>query len=210
VNNPNNIDLRNAALLSMEMQRGVVGDLSKFAPLVEVIQKRNVIPNIAKLMDAARAAGATVVHCNAEFRPDFKGSAFNTPQLQGYAKLPGHMVTGTPVADTVPEFGPKPEDVVMHRFHGMSPFWGTPLDMTLRNLKVDTVVAVGVSLNRGVFGLCIEAVNAGYRVILARDCVAGFPEAYGDMVIENSLANLCTLSDSIELSALWRAQAKAA
>ena len=206
MSNAQHIDLSRAALLSMEMQRGVVGDLSRMLPLVEAVERRNIIPQIAKLMDAARSAGATVMHCNAEFRPDFKGSALHAPNLQALAKMPGHMQADTPAVEVVPELAPKPEDIVFRRFHGISPFWGTPLNMTLRNLKVDTVVAAGVSLNRGVIGLCIEAINAGYRVILARDCVAGFPEAYGDMVIENSLAAICTVSDSTALRALWKDQ----
>ena len=75
----------------------------------------------------------------------------------------------------------------------------------------DLVCAFGgleVSLNRGVFGMCIEAVGLGYRVVLARDCVAGFPDSYAEDVIKHSLAALCTLSDSQELMTLWPAQAQ--
>ena len=80
---------------------------------------------------------------------------------------------------------------------------GTTLDITLRNLGIKTVVATGVSVNLGVFGLCVEAVNLGYRVILPRDCVAGFPADYADLVIKNSLAQLCTLTTSEAVAAAW-------
>jgi biuret amidohydrolase len=60
-----------------------------------------------------------------------------------------------------------------------------------------------VSINLGVFGLCLEAVNLGYRVILPRDCTAGFPAEYGEVVIRNSLAQLCTVTTSGEVVTAW-------
>ena len=57
---------------------------------------------------------------------------------------------------------------------------GTDLDAILRNLGVTTIVAVGVSLNVAIPNLVMDAVNAGYRVVLPRDAVAGIPAEYGD------------------------------
>ncbi|NML08412.1 cysteine hydrolase [Sphingomonas sp. G-3-2-10] len=189
----------------MEMQRGVVGDRSSIQPLVEAIQRRQVILSLARLMNAARLAGATVVHCNAEFRSDLKGSGRNSPMLRYVTKDPSHILSGSEGAEVVQELAPRPEDLVFRRFHGLSPFSGTSLDITLRNLGVDTVVAAGVSVNMGVFGMCLEAVNLGYRVILARDCVGGFPDDYVDAVIDKSLSLLATISTADELAAAWEA-----
>src|SRR5690606_11224482 len=88
------------------------------------------------------------------------------------------------------------EDMVFRRYHGLSPFTATSLDITFRNMGVDTVIATGVSVNLGVWGMCLEAVNLGYRVILVKDCVAGFPAEYVDAVIEHSLSLLCTVTTS--------------
>jgi nicotinamidase-related amidase len=200
------INLTNATLLSMEMQRGVVGDLAPNRQITDAVTRLGIVPRLAALMDAARAAGATVVHCNAEYRPDLKGTARNAPLLSVTTKNPGNILAGSAGAATMPALGPKPEDIVFHRFHGMTPFTGTSLDITLRNLGVDTVVACGISLNVGVFGLCVEAVGLGYRVVVARDCVAGFPDEYGEAIIKNSLSMLCSISTAEELTALWREQ----
>ena len=59
------VDPKHTALLSMEMQRGVVGDLSRIAVLVEAVKADNVVANLAALMKAARAAGVQVAHCSA-------------------------------------------------------------------------------------------------------------------------------------------------
>ena len=200
---PEWVDPATTALVSMEMQRGVVGDLSKIAALVGEVERGHVVGNLAGLMKAARGAGIMVVHCNALFRADRKGSAANCPMLTRVMKDPDQILEGTLQSHVVPELGPDPADFVLSRYHGVSPFSGTSLDITLRNLGVKTIVATGVSVNLGVFGLCLEAVNLGYRVILARDCTAGFPADYADAVIRNSLAQLCTITTSAEVAAAW-------
>ena len=73
------------------------------------------------------------------------------------------------------------------------------LDMLLRSMRVETIVAVGVSLNRGIPGMTMEAINHGYSVIVPRDCVAGYPASYGELVIEHTLAAIATITTSTEL-----------
>ena len=85
----------------------------------------------------------------------------------------------------------------------MSPFVGTSLDQTLRNLGVTTVVAAGVSLNVGVMGLVINAVDYGYQVVLAGDAVAGIPADYGDAVMHNTMAFLTTMVTVDDIVARW-------
>lgn len=200
---PEWVEPRSTALLSMEMQRGVVGDLSKIDVLVEAIEQGGVIGNLAGLMKSARAAGVPVVHCNAVFRADRRGSAANCPMLSRAMKDPDQILEGSPQTDVVPALGPDPKDFVLSRYHGVSPFSGTALDITLRNLGIRTIIATGVSINVGVFGLCLEAVNLGYRVILPVDCTTGFPTDYAEAVIRHSLAQLCTITTSEPIRAAW-------
>jgi nicotinamidase-related amidase len=87
--------------------------------------------------------------------------------------------------------------------HGMSPFAGTSLDVTLRAEGIRTIVATGVSVNVGIFGLVIEAVNHGYRVVIATDCVTGMPAEYAEAVLKNSLTLLATLRTSREILDVW-------
>ena len=98
-------------------------------------------------------------------------------------------------------------DLVVPRLHGVSPFTGTSLDAALRNLGVTTVIATGVSVNLAVLGLCIEAVNLGYQVVLATDAVAGVPRDYADAVIENTLALLATRATVDDIIGAWQTSA---
>jgi nicotinamidase-related amidase len=193
------------AMLTMEMQRGIVGDLAALPDLAAEVAAQSVIANAARLATAARRAGVRVVHCTAEFRADRAGSAANSPMLAVMMRSPGHLEVGSPAAEVVAELGPHRSDIVSSRRHGVSPFTGTDLDSALRNLGVGTIVATGVSLNLGVLGLAIEAVNLGYRVAVVTDAVAGVPRDYGRAVMANTVALLATRVTVDDVIGAWKA-----
>ncbi len=183
-----------AAVLTMEIQRGVVGDLSSFPDLAAAAHEVGLVANTARLLGAARAAGVPVVHCTAGFRPDRRGSPANAPLIATLLRRPEHLVDGTPAVELIPALGPEPGDLVSHRGHGVSPFTGTSLDATLRALGVTTVVATGVSVNLGIIGLAVEAVNLGYRVVVVTDAVCGVPRDYADAVMRHTVALVATVA----------------
>ncbi|GAA4626282.1 cysteine hydrolase [Actinoallomurus vinaceus] len=194
---------RHTVVLVMEMQRGVVGDLTSFPELAEACAKRDVIRNTARVTAAARAAGVPVVQCTAAFRADRAGShTDNAPFIRRLLRNPAHMLEGTPAVEVVPDVA-DPADLESRRYHGFSPFTGTSLDQTLRSLGVRTVVATGVSLNLGVPGLCLEAVNLGYRVVAVTDAMAGVPADYADAVLTNTIALLAARVTADELERTW-------
>jgi nicotinamidase-related amidase len=196
-------DPAHTAVLTMEMQRGVIGDLASIPTLAKAAASTGVGDATARLLDAARRAGARVVHCTAQFRPDRAGSATNAPLLAVMLRNPGHLVVDSDAAQVMPELDPQPGDVISPRAHGLSPFTGTSLDITLRNLGVRTVVATGVSVNIGVFGLVLEAVNLGYSVVLATDCVTGVPAEYAAAVVDHSLSLMATCARADHLVEIW-------
>lgn len=193
------------AVIVMELQRGVVGDLASMPVLAKVVHEAGVIPATARVLNAARAAGVRVIHCHAAFRRDRAGTPRNVPLVNSLLRNPDHMLTGEPSVESVPELGPDPRDIVSQRFHGMSPFAATELDAFLRAEGATTVIVTGVSLNVGIIGLTIEAVNHGYHVVISRDCVAGYPAEYGEAVLANTLSRLAHFTTSEELLAMWAA-----
>jgi nicotinamidase-related amidase len=196
------VDPRHTALVTSEIQRGVVGDLSALPELAK--QGRETIPQVARLVGAARRAGAQVIHCIAERRADNKGMNRNA-RLFGYmAKAEPKLLPGSPATEIVPEIPPDESDLVLARLHGLSPFSGTELDFVLRNLDVTTVVATGVSVNIAITNLTFDAVNAGYQVVIPVDAVAGTPKSYVEQVFEHTLCNVATLTTTEELLRAWR------
>ncbi|SEF57710.1 Nicotinamidase-related amidase [Nonomuraea solani] len=195
--------MERVAVLVMEMQRGVVGDLTKFPELVDACARHDVVPNAARLLHAARHAKIPVIHCTAAFRPDRAGShTDNCPFIVSLLKDPAHMLEGSPAIEVLPELLGA-DDLESRRHHGFSPFTGTSLDMTLRSLGVSTVVALGVSLNLGIPGLALEAVNLGYRVTVVKDAVAGIPEDYARAVLKHTISLLAGRATVTELVGAW-------
>lgn len=189
------------AVVTMELQRGVVGDRSSFPELAAAVEAAGVVPNTARLLEAARRAGVPVVHCTAGFLADRRGSPANAPLVTAVLRRPEHLLEGTEAVELVPGLGARPTDRVSHRRHGVAPFGGTDLHDQLRSLGVDCVVAAGVSLNLGILGLCVEAVDLGYRVVVPVDAVAGVPPDYGESVLRGSVALVATLTTVDEVAA---------
>jgi nicotinamidase-related amidase len=191
------------AVVTMEVQRAVIGDLSSFPELAEAAAATAIVPNIARVLAAARTRHVPVIHCLAEFRADRAGTVVNCALIGSMLRNPEHMLTGSPSAELLPELGPEAGDLLSTRFHGVSPFIGTSLDPWLRSLGIRTVVATGVSVNLGVLGLAIEAVNFGYRVVVPRDTVAGVPAAYADALLANTFPLISTLTTTDALLDAW-------
>jgi nicotinamidase-related amidase len=188
----------------MEMQRGVVGDLAALPALASAAAEAELVPAVARLLEAARGQGIPVIHCTAAFRRERVGTHRNLPLVEELLADPEYLLEGSDAAAVLPELGPRTEDLVSQRHHGISPFGGTSLDTLLRSSGREVLVAAGVSLNVGIPGLAIEAVNLGYRVVVPRDCVVGVPRDYGEQVLRHSLSAIATLTTSSELREAWR------
>jgi len=193
------------AIVLNELQRGVVGDRGTLPALVDAA--RPAVAAASTLVKAGRAAGVEVVHCVAASRVDFKGSMNNTVFAARSRKAaqenPPRADDVAAFAEVVPEIEVDPSDILLSRLHGMTPMTDTGLDMILRNMGVSTIVVGGVSLNIGVVGLVIEAVNRAYNVVVARDACAGVPPEYGEMILKNSVGLLSRLTTVDELMGIW-------
>lgn len=184
----------------MELQRGVVGDLSTHPDLVSAAAP--ILPVVRALCAAARAVGAHVVHATMEFRPGGEGFTTNSPLQRASARANSALLeAGAPGAELVAAIGADPADNISSRHNGMTPFTGTDLHQRLTDLGVDTVIATGVSLNIGVLGLVLSAADLGYRVVVPTDAVAGLPDTYAEAVLTHTIGLLATLTTAAEVTA---------
>jgi biuret amidohydrolase len=197
-------DPAHTAIVAQECQGAVIGPNAGLAMLAKEA-RRVALPNITRLLPAARAAGVHIVHCLVQRRPDGLGSNHNA-KVFSIGRGDVDIAPGTPGAAVLPELGPEPTDLVLSRWHGVGPMGGTDLDAVLRNLDVSTIVVVGVSLNIAIPNLVMDAVNAAYRVVVTRDAVAGIPTEYGEAVIDNTLSLLATITTTDELLRAWTPQ----
>ena len=190
------------AVLVMECQEGIVGESATLGALGEAVRRHDTIAHIGRVLDAARTARVPVFYLTVARRADSAGTLANS-LLLALGRKGEPLVPGSPRQQVVAPLAPRDGDWVLTRFHGVTPFHGTELDQLLRNLGVRTVVATGVSVNIGITGLTIEAVNAGYQVVIPRQAVTGTPDDYVEAVLANTLRLLATITTVEDVIATW-------
>jgi biuret amidohydrolase len=161
------------------------------------------VDRVGRIGGAARPAGVTVIHCTAEtlagdFGANRNSRLFAAARKAGMTNRPGSESVGP-----IDALGPEPGDIVLPRYHGLSPMTGSALDQLLRNSSITTVVVIGVSLNIAIPNLVFDAVNRSYQVVVVSDAVAGIPTEYGRHVVEHSLALVSTVVTTEELVNAW-------
>jgi len=124
----------------------------------------------------------------------------NVRQDREFLKRTPHCLEGGWGAQVIEDLEPKPDDiyVVKRRY---SAFFNTDLDVTLRDLEIDTVVVFGVVTNICVRSTVHDAFFLGYQVVVPDDCVA----ATGAREQASSLYDIAThfgvVSDSAQVAA---------
>lgn len=191
------------ALVIQEGQRGVIGDESALPELARAARETGAIGRIVELAVAARAAGVPVVHATAENLHGGFGVNRNARLFAGARRAGASNTPGSTSVSPLPELGPEPGDVVLPRYHGLSPMTGGPLDSLLRNEGITTLVVTGVSLNVAIPNVVFDAVNRSYQVVVPTDAVVAFPVEYGQHVLRHSIGLVATLVASADLVAAW-------
>ena len=200
------IDPSTTVLVTMEVQKGIVGDLSDFQELKSSAMEVGLLTNGPKLCSTARNTGVQVIHATAINRSDYAGSIANCRMLAASKKMNENnegIIEGTEGAELVSSFGPKSRDIVVPRLHGLTPFTSTSLDQIIRNLGAKTVIPIGVSINIGILGLVLSAVDLGYQVVVPTDAVAGVPISYGESIMQGTISLLATLTTTEEIVSTW-------
>ncbi|WP_230418508.1 cysteine hydrolase family protein [Catenulispora pinistramenti] len=194
------------AVVTSELQNGVLGPSALFPQLADVARPH--IPAMARVVDAARAAGVPVIHATVYRRADTRGANTNAGLFAAALRSARRedvqdLLPGSKAAAVIDEIGLLDTDLELPRYHGLGPMYDSGLAAVLRNLGTRTVIPVGVSVNVAITNLVMDAVNAGFDVVLPRDAVAGVPAAYAESVIENTLRVLAVLTTSTDLAAAW-------
>ena len=125
-----------------------------------------IVPATAQLLDAARAKGVPVIFCN---DAHLKG-------IDRELKLWGdHAIVGTEGAKVIPELKVGEGDYVIpkRRYSG---FFQTDLDITLKELGVETVVMTGLHTHMCVRHTSADAYSLGYDVVVAKEATDSFTE----------------------------------
>ena len=151
----NEIDPSSTAVLVIDILGGEEGTLSQLQEMAD---------NAVAIVNAARAKGLPVIFsCDAHI-----------PAYDKEIELWGeHGIAGSEAAKPLAAFKIQDTDIVIpkRRYNG---FFGTDLDLTLRELGVDTLIAVGCDTNICVLQTLAGAYYNGYKTVVAADACATF------------------------------------
>ena len=127
---------------------------------------QRIIPHLVQLVGEARKNGVPVIFSN---DAHIKG-------IDHELKLWGdHAIAGTEGAKVIPELEPIDGDYIIpkRRYSG---FYGTDMDMLLRELGVDTVIITGLHAHMCVRHTAADAYYRGYDIVIPTDGVDSFTE----------------------------------
>src|SRR5579875_857462 len=120
-----------------------------------------IVPAVAAALAEARGAGDPVFFiCDRHLADDSE-----------FRVWPAHCVAGTPGAEVIAPLAPVAGErlVPKRRYSG---FFGTDLDLALRERGVDDLLLTGVCTNICVLYTAADARMRGYQVAVRRDAVA--------------------------------------
>ncbi|HYW24612.1 MAG TPA: cysteine hydrolase [Terriglobales bacterium] len=184
LNDALDIDPRRTAVITIDCQRSHL-DLAVATMPVSPQAAATVVAATARLLRFARGCGMSVVHVLSQNRilPKGQPEALCNPfwaavERSHHSLIPDrdsnvgrHNLVGTVQTQLMPELGPEPGDVLVDRKRRISIYRDTDLDLTLRELGVDTVVLAGVDTSTSVLCAAFESLNRDLRTIVVSDCV---------------------------------------
>jgi nicotinamidase-related amidase len=182
---------RHTALLLIDVINDMAFEGSEtLVTLAEAIAKK-----IRALKRRARAAGIPTIYINDNFgkwRSDFR----TTVAYCTKTSVPGHKVARMLKPDARDYFVLKPKQ---------SAFFGTTLDMLLKDLKIKTVIITGIAGDNCVLFSANDAYLRDFKVHIPADCVASNTEVenqYALQLMKKVVKADITVSDQLDLEAL--------
>jgi len=140
--------------------------------VAEVMDKTNMLENTHQIVEAARAAGVTIMHAPITF-----AAGYNELSKHPYGILKGVVdgsafVKGSWGAAIVDSLTPQDGDIVVEGKRGLDTFASTNLDFILRSKGITTIILGGFLTNCCVESTMRTGYENGYQVITLSDCTA--------------------------------------
>jgi nicotinamidase-related amidase len=180
-----------AAVLSMDLQTGIVGIYAKDDPL---------LPNrAAKVLESSRNRKMSVVHVQVGFRPGLPEVSLRNPLFGAMKRSIEHQqFFQGPTGAIHATVAPQADDLVVTK-HRISAFAGTDLEMILRAREIDTLILFGIATSGVVLSTFLHASDNDYRLIIVKDCCADLDAAGHSYLIERFFPRLATVTASDQL-----------
>jgi nicotinamidase-related amidase len=203
------LDPAKTAVISIDLHRGHL-DESPDCPC-PAPRARAIVKPVDAFHDKARALGIPIIHVRSVLRKggadDLKGipAAWRRTFPLHVGPIPGsdqHAIEGSKWTEFVTKV--EADDLIVETKRRLSAFYPTDLDFLLRNMRVETVVFDGGFTDCCVLNSSFDANNRNYRVIVARDLVAGTDDNLEAAALAMVSLHLGLVTDSANLIAEWQ------
>lgn len=196
-------DPKRTAHVIVDLQNGF---MEEGAP-VEVPMARHIVDEVNLISRALRDAGGTNIFLRYTTPPDWENHWTVFWERMGPAAA-GHreaFTPGNPMHALWAGLDVQPGDIVVdkHRFSGFFPDTSS-LPALLRDLAVDTLIISGTLTNCCCESTARDAMQAGYRVIMAADANAALSDEEHRATLHNMAFVFADLLSAREIAALWR------
>jgi len=175
--------MNNTALIIVDM----VKDFTDPEGLVFYPQNREILPRIAEVLEKCREKGKLVIflrHSNRAGKIDEKAAAMRPNCVEG---------TGGDEIDPMLKVDPIKDYVIKKRRY--SGFFGTDLDLVLRENNIKNAVIVGTKTNCCIRATVTDAYCLNYNPIVIRECVATNSDTVNRVHLEDISKYLGTVMD---------------
>jgi gluconolactonase len=198
---PLRLDAKRCALIIQDLQNDVIIEGGAFSDSGAPVhaKSQNVVENVARLADAARSAGTTVIHIYYIVEEGAPGLKQNAPLFVG-VKEANALVRGTWGAAPVDGLEPRPGDHIVEKMR-MNGFYDTRLDTLLRGLEAETIVITGAWTNMSIEHTARHGADAGYEVVVVSNGTSTIGEEWQRAALEYALTNVARVADTDEVIA---------
>jgi nicotinamidase-related amidase len=189
------------AILALDFVNDIVHPEGKFSAwgVPQVVADVGAIPNTKALLAAGRQQGCTIIHIGRRHRDGYLDQP-SYCQLDQAVKASEALLEGTWGAQFHDDLKPEASDLVIIK-RRVDAFHGTELQQTLTARGIETLVLTGVATTFVVETTARTAADAGYNVVIPRDCVAGLTAESSNFALDNTLPMLATITSSAEIMA---------
>ena len=188
------IDPSRTAMIVQDMQNDVMIDGGAFADTgsPEHARQQNVVANIARLADAARARGVMILHVWMVIEPGAPYLAQHAALMQGL-KTEKALVRDTWGVKPAQGLEPRPGDLVVEKM-SMSAWETSRLESYLHHGGRDTIINCGSWTNMSVEHTARTGADKGFHMIVPEDACSTMSAEWHQVSINYAMQNVATVT----------------
>src|SRR5260370_21885453 len=156
-------DPKKTAMIVVDTQN----DLVASGAAMETPAASQIVPKIAEALRICREAGIKIIYTAHVHRRDGCDMGLLDDLHPPIANRDA-LVDGTPGVEVYPDLAPAPGEHIIKK-HRYSGFFGTDLDIILREWGIDTVIISGTTTENCCHATAREAMFRNYRVVFLSD-----------------------------------------